>query len=172
MQRLQRILGHGVFIALLVGAFFLYSERATLVARWFADPRSAPVQRTVSRPEPEKVLEKRPVTPAVPETGLSLQQRLATARALYWQQDMRGAQAVYRSLLQAYPDNADVWGEAGNFYFSQQQRKAAADAYFHAADLLIRQGQAQRARRLLDVMHQLDDEKTRELRRRLDSTDE
>jgi Flp pilus assembly protein TadD len=96
-----------------------------------------------------------------------LQAQLEQARALYWRRDMRGAALVYQSLSQAHPQNPDVWGEAGNFYFNLQQREQAANAYYHAAELLIQQGQQRRARQLLDVIYRLDKDKASALEARL-----
>jgi len=293
MKLVQKILSHGLFIASVVAAFFIYSKRADLFPQWFTQS-GAPVSvaaseqqppapaRSVSRPKPEKVISKQPVapleqqavppedavvvpnaaagdggepdaavpaipgadrqtpaagaaadadvastpraeslrapaggsyeqqppvmpqpqasaaerqpagavdaehaaadlpaTPAPASEGAAatapqqtadeqqLRQQLEEARVLYWRRDMRGAASLYQSLSQAYPDNADVWGEAGNFYYSLKQREPAADAYYHAVDLLIEQGKQQRARQLLDVMHQLDEEKARALETRL-----
>lgn len=119
----------------------------------------------------------RPVSPAPagatapPQTtttpGQALQQQLEQARVLYWRKDMSAAATAYQSLSQTYPDNADIWGEAGNFYLNMQQREQAADAYSHAVDLLMQQGQQQRARQLLDVMYRLDEDKARALETRL-----
>lgn len=249
MKLVQKILSHGLFIAFVVAAFFLYNKRAELFPQWFANaqapvavsaseqPSTAPA-KAVSRPKPEKVIGKQPVAPvvddsaapeeavavdsratdapsqslpgaslqppvetaaavpdaqagvasagvpaptaaaAVPspaaaapelseEQGAQLQQQLAQARTLYWRKDIRGAELIYQSLGQAHPQNPDVWGEAGNFYYSLQRREQAIDAYSRAFDLLMRQGQQQRADQLQGVMHQLDEEKARALEMQL-----
>lgn len=298
MKLVQKILSHGLFIAFVVAAFFLYTKRAELFPQWFAKGGSAQAvassdQSTgapaehVTRPKPEKIIDKQPVTPvpspverampsgqvpvdggatdetpaqppaetaepeasmppaaepatdsgaepespaqsadanAAPETdetvvpadnqpatetataeeqppvqaadasaataevppqdnavpaeagtapvqsasdAQQLQAQLGRARALYWSQDMNGAAQIYKSLSQAHPDNADVWGEAGNFYYSRQQREQAADAYAHAFDLLVDQGQAQRASQLVGAMYQLDQDKARAMEQQL-----
>lgn len=180
-MKLPRLLGHGLLIAVFVALFFVYDQRAAFFPEWFAPPRAtlnavAPgptsaTGRTVERPRPEVVLEKRPSGSREPAPAVTpqptLEAQLERARALYWHEDMRGAAAIYQALTEAYPDNPDVWGEAGNFYFSQQQRDLAAEAYYHAIDLLIQQGRLPQARQLLDVMHQLDAAAARKLERRL-----
>ena len=278
MKLVQKILSHGLLIAFVVAAFFLYTKRAELFPQWFAGAQT-PVAvaanepskpaKDVSRPKPEKVISKQPVAPveqpapaahdgAAPQTetdggagadtppqsqpGVSaptpvttpadaavqaqpdpasvatpgvqaaseapvapvettrtvavaetpsaatpsgdatpppqaadnealLQQQLAQARSLYWSKDTRGAELIYQSLSQAHPENPDVWGEAGNFYYSLKQREQAADAYARAFDLLMRQGQQERAGQLLGVMHQLDEEKARVLEMKLQQPD-
>jgi hypothetical protein len=279
MKLVQKILSHGLLIAFVVAAFFLYTKRAELFPQWFAKAQ-APVAvaaneapaKDVTRPKPEKVISKQPVAPlgqpapaahdeAAPEAGADggagadktpqaqpeasapatpeaptdagvraqsdqvpaampeeqaaadsdmqtpseipttaveatapaavaetpeattpagnatpqasaddealLVQQLAQARSLYWSKDTRGAELIYQSLSQAHPENPDVWGEAGNFYYSLQRREQAADAYARAFDLLMRQGQQERAGQLLGVMHQLDEEKARVLEMKL-----
>jgi len=101
------------------------------------------------------------------DDSAQLQQQLAQARVLFWRKDTGGAALIYSSLTQAHPLNPDVWGEAGNFYYSLQQREQAADAYAHAIDLLLQQGEQQRAGQLLGVMHQLDEDKARALETQL-----
>jgi tetratricopeptide (TPR) repeat protein len=283
MKLVQKILSHGLLIAFVVAAFFLYTNRADLFPQWFAKSETSPVKmaagekpvvppaHSVSRPKPEKVISKQPVaapepqpaatnesagqdtaapaaesgagtqaeppaeaepvtaaadsgadageavtaapeqqqpspatpaaqnpseepvpvaparetdaaaeTPAAPQPPAGetppqqaedarrqLQQQLEQARVLYWRKDMRGAELIYASLTQAHPQDPDVWGEAGNFYYSLQQREQAAEAYSRAIDLLLQQGEQQRAGQLLGVMHELDEDKARTLEMQL-----
>jgi hypothetical protein len=105
-----------------------------------------------------------------PSTGAGdeqLEQQLEAVRAQYWRRDLRGAAAGYQSLGQAYPDNADLWGEIGNFYYSLRQSAPAAAAYSRAIELLVRQDDLPRARQLLDVLYRLDASAARELEMRL-----
>jgi len=96
-----------------------------------------------------------------------LQQMLEQARGLFWRRDLRGAAAAYTAVSDAYPDNAEVWGEIGNFYFSLHQAEPAGEAYAHAIELLAQNDEPMRARRLLDVLFRLDPQKARELESRL-----
>jgi tetratricopeptide (TPR) repeat protein len=96
-----------------------------------------------------------------------LQQMLEQARGLFWRRDLRGAAAAYTAVSDDYPDNAEVWGEIGNFYFSLHQAEPAGEAYARAIELLARNDEPMRARRLLDVLFRLDPERARELEARL-----
>jgi len=96
-----------------------------------------------------------------------LQQQLERAREFYWQRDLRGAASAYQSLGEAYPENAEVWGEIGNFYFSLRRGEQAGAAYSHAIELLMQNNDPVRARQLLGVLFRLDARKARELETRL-----
>lgn len=92
-----------------------------------------------------------------------LQQMLEQARELFWRRDLREAAAAYSAVSDAYPDNAEVWGEIGNFYYSLHKAEPAGEAYARAIELLAQNDEPMRARRLLDVLFRLDPEKAREL---------
>jgi tetratricopeptide (TPR) repeat protein len=102
-----------------------------------------------------------------PSADASARQALEQARILFWQRDMRAAAAAYESVAQAYPDNADVWGEIGNFYYTLRQRQPASLAYARAIELLIDQHDTERASQLVEVLFRLDANKGRELAARL-----
>jgi Flp pilus assembly protein TadD len=93
--------------------------------------------------------------------------QLEQARQQYWRSDMSAAEQAYRRLTESHPERAEVWGELGNLFFSQREMVQATDAYYRAIDLLIEQGDAERARQLLGTMYQLDAEKADELDARL-----
>jgi len=95
------------------------------------------------------------------------QSQLEQARQHYWGRDMPAAEQAYRRLTEAHPERAEGWGEFGNFFFSQREMVQATDAYYRAIELLIEQGDAERARQLLGTMYQLDAEKAKELETRL-----
>jgi len=95
------------------------------------------------------------------------QSQLEQARQHYWGGDMPAAEQAYRRLTETHPERADVWGELGNFFYSQREMVQATDAYYRAIGLLIEQGDAKRARQLLGTMYQLDAEKANELETRL-----
>jgi len=101
------------------------------------------------------------------ETGVAgksdFQSQPEQARQHYWGRDMPAAEQAYRRLTEAHPERADVWGELGNLFFSQREMVQATDAYYRATDLLIEQGDAERARQLLGTMYQLDTNKADEL---------
>jgi len=95
------------------------------------------------------------------------QSRLEQARQQYWRSDMSAAEQAYRRLTESHPERAEVWGELGNLFFSQREMVQATDAYYRAINLLIEQGDAERARQLIGAMSQLDAEKANELEARL-----
>ena len=94
---------------------------------------------------------------------LDFQSQLEQARQHYWGGDMHAAEQAYRRLTESHPERAEVWGELGNLFFSQREMVQATDAYYRAIDLLIEQGDAERARQLLGTMYQLDANKADEL---------
>lgn len=108
-----------------------------------------------------------PPRQTAPTIDPQLERQLEEARRHYWQRDLRGAAAAYQALSRAYPDNPDVWGEMGNFYFNQRQREPASAAYSRCIELLIDQGEPVRASQLLNVLYRLDALKARELETRL-----
>ena len=95
------------------------------------------------------------------------QSQLEQARQHYWGGDMHAAEQAYRRLTESHPEQAEVWGELGNLFFSRREMVQATDAYYRAIELLIEQGDTERARQLLGAMHQLDAEKAKELETRL-----
>lgn len=117
-----------------------------------------------SPPPPEE-----PLAPQVESrvSDASLEQQLKAARELYWKNDAAGAEKAYSAITAAHPDRADAWGELGNVYFNLGRWNEAADAYYRAANLLIDQGQPQRAASMLRVLHGLDSGKGGEIEERL-----
>ncbi len=139
-----------------------------------AEPAATPASSAAAVQVPVQPEETAAVSGAVESQASAgdeqLAQQLEEVRALYWARDLRGAAAGYKSLGQAYPDNADVWGEIGNFYYSLRQAGPATTAYSRAIELLVQQGDKPRARQLLDVLYQLDASAARELEMRLQQT--
>ena len=104
---------------------------------------------------------------AVPGGNQTLEEQLAAARVLFWNQEMDNAEKAYSGITVAYPENADAWGELGNVYVKLGRWSDAAGAFFKAANLLIDQGQSQRAANMLRVLYGLDAERGGELEERL-----
>ncbi len=114
-------------------------------------------------PEPGDI----PVTPqnepatepsAVVETtddAVTLQEQLIEARRYFWQHNLPAAEEAYRLLTERYPDNPDLWGEVGNFYFSLRQREPAIEAYSRSVELLISNDETVRAREIVKVLYRL-----------------
>ena len=120
-------------------------------------------------PEYRPLEAKRTAPPAeVTESAdADFQSQLNQARQHYWRRDMPAAEQAYRRLTESHPERAELWGELGNLFFSQNERVQATDAYYRAIELLIQQGDAEQARQLLGAMYQLDAEKANELETRL-----
>jgi len=143
-----------------------------------ADVVSAPMEEAVAATEEETVASTEQV---VTEQGAAagrqdsaaaddFQGRLEQARAYFWQRDMRTALQTYQSLAESYPERAEVWGELGNLYFIIRRASDAMNAYAHAAELLIEQGDAEGARELLNVMYRLDAKRASQIEMRLRQT--
>jgi len=88
---------------------------------------------------------------------------LAAAREAYWLRDYATAESKYRQLMALQPDNPDGYGELGNMYFSQGQWEQSAAAYFEAGTRLVKEGQLEQARQLVDVIRGLDGSQADEL---------
>ena len=92
MKLVQKILSHGLFIAVIVVAFLIYTKRADLFPQWFGashataanstgdrlaaakpDTGALPPAHTVTRPLPEKTLSKKQVVPAAPVPGKGME---------------------------------------------------------------------------------------------------
>jgi hypothetical protein len=74
------------------------------------------------------------------------------ARAAYWDGRLDDAERIYLALLQHRPDDPDLFGELGNLYLAQGLDSRAADAYYAAGIRLARQGDAERASRIADLL--------------------
>ncbi|MGW8311170.1 MAG: hypothetical protein ACWGNB_08925 [Thiogranum sp.] len=107
----------------------------------------------------------RPAVEAQPVTGetTDLARQLEQARSLYWKQQSEAAESAYQALAREHADNAELWGEIGNFYYSLGRNEQAVEAYSRAIELLVRDDKQERARQLLEVLSRLDQQKAREL---------
>ncbi len=130
------------------------------------DVVSAPLEEGVAVIEEETVVSTGQDSAAADD----FQGRLEQARAYFWQRDMRAALQAYQSLTESYPERAEVWGELGNLYFNIRKTSDAMDAYAHAAELLIEQGDTEGARELLNVMYRLDARQASQIEMRLRQT--
>lgn len=93
-----------------------------------------------------------------------------TARKSYYQRNYKLSEQSYQQVIDKTNDNVDAYGELGNVYFNQGKNKEAASAYFEAAAILIRNGQANRARSLIGLLRHLDKTKADELKQLIDSS--
>ncbi len=93
-----------------------------------------------------------------------------TARKSFYQRNYKLSEQSYKQVIDKTKDNVDAYGELGNVYFNQGKNKEAASAYFEAAAILVRNGQANRARSLMALLRHLDESKADELKQLIDST--
>ena len=126
-------------------------------------------------PSPVEVVQE-PALPAQAEESVAitapgideqLQAQLAQARQYFWQRNLPAAEEIYHSLAESYPDNPDVWGEIGNFYFSLRKREPVIEAYSRSAELLIARGEALRAHQLVRILYRLGAPQARRLEMQL-----
>jgi len=234
MKLVQKILSHGLLIAFIVAAIFIYTRRDVLLPQWEGklptetgvkdtsdQVKQEPFKNTdppgtlsVSEPDHEKkqvltevltpepsepatVVQPEPDQEALPQEALpeveiqqekdtpaavkdvvtqhqtdtepvealppppvnvpdiKFQKQLAKARRYFWQHNLPAAAAAYQVLAEDYPENPDVWGEIGNFYFTLQQRQPVIRSYSRSVELLIERGELMSARRLVDVLYRL-----------------
>lgn len=118
------------------------------------------------------------VTPALPadtrqpppEPAVSLEAALLQqARQAYWARDFATAVAAYQKLLDADPENPDLYGELGNVYYSMGEWQAAGQAYYAAAQRLLARGQTQQIGYLLHVLEGLDRDLADQLRKQIEA---
>ena len=68
------------------------------------------------------------------------------ARQAFWAKKYDDAEKHYQDIIPLDPDNADLTGEVGNFYYAQGKWEQAADSYYKCALSLLksrRYGQAE-----------------------------
>ncbi len=91
------------------------------------------------------------------------------ARKFFFQRKYELSEQNYQKVIENTTDNFDAYGELGNVYFNQGKKQQAASAYFEAASILLRKGEARRARSLTGLLRQLDKVKANELQALIDS---
>jgi hypothetical protein len=93
---------------------------------------------------------------------------LQQARQAYWQRDYAAAVKAYQQLLEADPENPDLYGELGNVYYGMGEWQKAGQAYYSAAQRLLARGRTQQVSYLLRVIEGLDTELAGKLRQQID----
>lgn len=81
--------------------------------------------------------------------------QLNQARESYAQGNMNASVSAYQAYITKNPVNVDAIGELGNVYYSAGQMSEAAQAYYDAANLLIKQKQLERANELIPIVAQI-----------------
>lgn len=134
-------------------------------------PPQAMVQEPPARPPmPQPVTPAREPVPAGPPAATvadkpasSTRELWISAREEYHRGNIEGSISNYQQVIASSTDNYDAYGELGNVYLSRGKYREAASAYFEAASILVKQGQAGRARSLLPMLERLDRKKAEEL---------
>ena len=74
------------------------------------------------------------------------------ARRAFWNGDFEGAESAYMSVISAYPEDADAFGELGNLYQAMGKDEQAMDAYFEAGILLEQAGEREKLKQIIDLL--------------------
>lgn len=82
------------------------------------------------------------------ETPAAVPGELETAREAYARGDIGAAIAAYEEFLRQSPDDIDARGELGNVFFAAERFADAARAYYEVAVVLLKRGEADKARAL------------------------
>lgn len=110
-------------------------------------PLPEPLGTPKAEPPGTLVAEPQPV-----DGGAQKKSALEAARKTFWEGDRHAAEAAYLGLAQQYPDDADMQGETGNFYFSQRKYRQAAEYFHKAGELLIEKRDWNRLRPVINVL--------------------
>ncbi len=92
------------------------------------------------------------------------------ARKSFYQRDYVLSEKMYQDVIDNTEDSYDAYGELGNVYLYQRKKEQAAAAYYEAATILVRKGQAIRARSLVGLLHSLDKSKADKLQKLIDDS--
>ncbi len=131
------------------------------ISALFASPE---VETTATIEEPPA--SEQQATPLPPLTDL--ESGWASARNAYWDGDTRTAEALYRRLTEAYPFEADLWGELGNLYYSSGRTLLAGDSYLTAGRVALQAGNAEQAKVIVEVLQGFAPTKAAELQSLVD----
>ena len=101
---------------------------------------------------------------------MSIQDIWVTARKSFYQKNYSLSEQSYQTIIAATENNFDAYGELGNVYINQGKHAQAAEAYLHAATILLQKGDVQRAKSLLQVLQQLDPAKAMQLQQLIDAS--
>ena len=142
----------------------------------------APPQQLMQEPPAQRLMPQ-PVTPArepmpagpseaaVTDTPASSTRELwISAREEYHRGNIEGSISNYQQVIANSSDNYDAYGELGNVYLSRGKYREAASAYFEAASILVKLGQAGRASSLLPMLERLDRKKAEELQQLINTS--
>jgi outer membrane biosynthesis protein TonB len=80
---------------------------------------------------------------------------LNAARQSYRSGNFQQTEARYVALGDQYPDNADVQGEIGNFYYAQRQYPNAATYYYKTGKALLKSGDQAKLGQIINILQRL-----------------
>lgn len=130
-------------------------------------PPQAMMQPPPARQAPQQAREpvSRPADPAATadKPASTTRDLWISAREEFHSGNIDASIRNYQEVIANSNDNYDAYGELGNVYLSRGKYREAASAYFEAAAILVRQGEAHRARSLLPMLGRLDRSKAEEL---------
>jgi hypothetical protein len=135
-----------------------------------APPRAMMQEPPARPPVRQPVTPAREPAPAGPSAATVAEKPASSTRELwisareeYHRGNIESSISNYQQVIASSTDNYDAYGELGNVYLSRGKYREAASAYFEAASILVKQGQAGRARSLLPMLERLDRKKAEEL---------
>jgi outer membrane biosynthesis protein TonB len=142
-----------------------------------APPREMVQEPLARRTMPQPVAPEREPMPAgsseaavTAKPASSTRELWISAREEYHRGNIEGSISNYQRVIANSTDNYDAYGELGNVYLSRGKYREAADAYFEAAAILVKQGKTGRARSLLPMLARLDRKKAEELHQLINSS--
>lgn len=126
-------------------------------------PRQPMPQPMTSGREPVPMPADPSAVPVKDKPASSTRELWISAREEYHRGNIEVSIRNYQQVIANSSDNYDAYGELGNVYLSRGKYREAADAYFEAASILVKLGQAGRARSLLPMLDRLDRSRAEEL---------
>jgi hypothetical protein len=138
-----------------------------------------PVQQPAQRTMPPRGMPQQP--PAMPQVQtesaptpadqraadadapISMRELWISAREEFHRGNFDASIRNYQKVIASSTDNFDAYGEMGNVYLRMGSPAEAANAYYEAAEILVRKGQLRRAGSLIPMLQRLDRSKAEEL---------
>ena len=95
---------------------------------------------------------------------------LENARQAYWSGEEEKAIAIYQTLIESYPEDADLRGELGNIFFKRGNLDMAYEYYVQTVQLLAQSGQQDRVKTFIGMVSQSDADMAKRLQAHVDTT--
>ena len=136
-------------------------------------PPQAMMQAPPARQAVQPGREPMPVDPvtATDKPAPGTRELWISAREEFHRGNIDGSIRNYQQVIANSNDNYDAYGELGNVYLSRGKYREAASAYFEAAAILVKLGEAHRARSLLPMLGRLDRSRAEELNQLISASD-